>query len=232
MKTISPSLAFRLLRFVRRLRKSRRVVVYFHGGGFRDAFDDNHVQISRWVGRCLHARVLVCEYPLGVDADCVRVAAAEQVRLASARGPVVVAGDSAGANLALYVAQTSPDKVCGVVLLCPWLDLTLSAVSRQRDAVLDCRELKNMATPFIGDRELNDPVVSPLFGPHCQQPVFVATGGEDLLAPDGQRYVAQHPTTATGIHRRRGFHDFMAAWWSVDALAVWVALRRWGRQEL
>ncbi|WP_158256038.1 alpha/beta fold hydrolase [Corynebacterium sp. 13CS0277] len=215
------------LRRVRRLRntKTKPQVVFIHGGGFIEGFDDNHQRMVWALDKLVGTNVLCVEYPVGGTAEEIRPVVAAAVRQAAAvHGPVILVGDSAGANLAAAAAAQHPEAVRGVVLICPWLDLTLSEVpAGATDLLLDVKVLRRAASGFAGGRDLNDPDVSPLWDSRPLPPTLVISGGRDILAPDAAR-LATRPEV-THLHVGSGFHDFPAAAVSPSGLVAWRAVR-------
>ncbi|MBL8425128.1 MAG: alpha/beta hydrolase fold domain-containing protein [Candidatus Accumulibacter phosphatis] len=119
--------------------RHERVVLYLHGGSFAFRFPNAHAALVSRLCRRLGARALVPDYRLAPEHpfpaapdDCQRV-----YRALIAQGVVpasmVLAGDSAGGNLALVTihrakAAGEPLPSC-VVLLSPALDCTLTSPS-------------------------------------------------------------------------------------------------------
>jgi acetyl esterase/lipase len=105
-------------------------VVHLHGGGYCVGSPALARSWAAALARATGLSVVLPDYRLAPehpwpaavdDADAVVAACA-------ARGPVVLAGDSAGGGLALAVALRHRDAahppVAGLVLHCPWVDLT------------------------------------------------------------------------------------------------------------
>lgn len=114
-------------------------------------------------------------------------------------GKIVVAGDSAGANLVMSLLQQARDvglpMPAGTVLLCPWLDLALNGQSvtdvGERDAFLDANRLRASARGYLGEIDATDPRASPLYAKvHGLPPLFIQTTSEDLLLDDALRFAA------------------------------------------
>jgi acetyl esterase/lipase len=77
-----------------------------------------------------------------------------------------------------------------MVLISPWLDVTLSDPASQTidDPVLNYSELKGWGLLWAGDLDPADPRVSPLFGSlEGLPPTVVYSGSLDLLSPDALR---------------------------------------------
>jgi len=106
---------------------------------------------------------------------------------------VTIAGDSAGGGLALGFAQTlaaaglpQPQRL---VLLSPWLDLTISnpdvPAVEERDPWLSSRGLRVAGAAWAGGDDPTDPRLSPLNGPLAGlAPMDVYVGTHEICLPD------------------------------------------------
>lgn len=173
---------------------SARSLVFLVGGGYAHPITSSHwTAAARWA-RLAGVDVVVPLYEVAPAGDVHRahalvaeVLAAEIAR----RGPgaVFLAGDSAGAGLALSVLQKHPDGVAGAVLLSPWVDVELnhpaSTAMEHWDVILHVDELREWGRAWAAGVPTADPLVSPLNGSFAGlPPVHIVTGGRDLLLPD------------------------------------------------
>lgn len=222
------------LRQIRRVGKTKQkpTVLFVHGGGFIEGFDDNHQRMVWALDKLIGVNVLTVEYPVGSTADVIRpVIDAALADAAAVHGPVVMVGDSAGANLAMAAALNRPDDVGALVLMCPWLDVSLACVDpAAQDLLLSVAVLQTAAVGFAGGRELTDPFVSPLFDERQLPPTLVVSGGQDVLAVDAWRLNARDEVQL--VHVPSGFHDFPAAAVSPSGLRAWRAIRSFLRANL
>lgn len=179
----------------------RRRVLYLHGGAYTAEISPFHWRLIRRMAERCHAEVTVPIYPLAPTAGAETTVPLvgqilEELCGRSGSDPVVVMGDSAGGGLSLAVAQR---RLAGhrppparLILISPWLDATMGdprvAAIERRDAMLGRAGLSESARLYAGALEVDDPMVSPLFGPLeglCAIDVF--TGTADLLNPDAHR---------------------------------------------
>ena len=182
------------------------VLVYFHGGGWVLGSETSDDAFCRYL--CNRSEVVVVSvdyrhapeatFPAAVD-DA--YAAAEWVsqnlaELGGTDAPVLVAGWSAGANLAAVTCQTARDRsgpaIRGQVLVCPVTDTDLD-----RQSYVDNGDgyilTKGLMTWFFdhytepGDR--TDPRVAPIRGDlQGLPPAFVVTCEFDPLRDEGAAY--------------------------------------------
>lgn len=170
-------------------------VYHVHGGGFVAPMDPVHVRYVARLARALGARAVLPTYPLTPGhtwRDSHEVLADHLARY-TARGPVVLTGDSAGGGLALALAQTLRDRGDALphrmVLHAPWVDLTTSTPDTfDLDAVdpwLFIGKLQAYAQWWAGSAEdLARPEVSPGLGElGGLPPTLMFCGTRDLLVP-------------------------------------------------
>ena len=161
---------------VERAHLKRYVILYCHGGGYS-------------TGSTVYARTLTTKLAesTGMDVFCYLMYLGYGAR------DVIVAGDSAGGNLALSLTLKLKDEgrmlPRGLALMSPWTDLTKSGKSYQTrssvDPVLDQEYLDRMIENYAGGMELTNPYISPLFGKlEGLPPVYIQVGDNELLLSD------------------------------------------------
>ncbi|MGN6251435.1 MAG: alpha/beta hydrolase fold domain-containing protein [Marmoricola sp.] len=172
------------------------VVVYLHGGAYVSEIVVQHWQLVAEVARRLPVEVRVPIYGLApqhhaLEALALTTAVLEQLRQEGR--DVLLAGDSAGAGLALITAQQSGhllgDRLRGLSLMAPWLDLTMAnpeiPAVEERDPWLARAALHGVAASWADGLDLRDPRVSPLFGAMTGlPPVDLWVGTRDITLPD------------------------------------------------
>lgn len=189
---------------------SGRVLVYLPGGGYAHTVTTAHWNAAADYAWAAGVDVVLPVYdvaPRGTAAqagELVDEVVAEQVRR---RGPdtVVVAGDSAGAGLALAAVLRHPERIRAAVLLSPWLDVEIghpAARELQRwDSLLNVEELREWGRVWASGMPTDSPDVSPLNGSvDGLPPVHIVTGGRDLLMPqalDAHRLLRRAGNTGT-----------------------------------
>lgn len=184
-------------RVVRLRNPSRRraaAMVFLPGGGYAHPISASHWSTVARLSRAAGIDALVPLYevaPIG-DAERAHGFVSEVLSDATAeygRDDVILAGDSAGAGLALSVLQRHPDEAAAAVLLNPWLDVEIghpaASVLERWDTILDVDELREWGKAWAGALSTSDPRVSPLHGSFAGlPPVHLITGGRDLLLCD------------------------------------------------
>jgi acetyl esterase/lipase len=165
---------------IRRYRPHRcgaGAILFMHGGGWVAGDLDTHDGVCRRLADASGCQVLAVDYrlapehpfPAGLTDVCAAMAwaRAQAPALGFDPGKLVVAGDSAGGNLAAAACLTTEDAAPALLLLiCPILDL--SAESRSR---LDFAEgyflsrttmARDLADYLQDEKDLRDPRLSPL----------------------------------------------------------------------
>jgi epsilon-lactone hydrolase len=188
-----------VVRLLPRARAARGTLVFLHGGGFAQPISAGHWQFAARVVRTVGLQVVVPLYALAPQGTARTVVSFTQQLLSdicSEQGAetVSVGGDSAGAGLALasVLSGDLAGRLRQVLLLSPWVDLTMSnpaiAALAPYDVILNPDELSVWARTWAADLPLDDPRVSPMYGDlRGLPPVHIVTGGRDALMPDALR---------------------------------------------
>ena len=185
-----------------------RTVVHLHGGAFVAPIDAFHVRYAAALADALNARVVLPEYPLTPThtwRDSHRQLVDLTARWSATPGGAVLLGDSAGGGLAVAVAQSLRDSGAAqpthLVLISPWVDLTMSAPETEAfaraDPWLHLRKAHAYARWWAGSEEdLARSEVSPALGDLAGlPPAIMFSGSRDLLAP-GCRLLARRAAEA------------------------------------
>ncbi|WP_420434520.1 alpha/beta hydrolase [Hyphobacterium sp.] len=175
-------------------------MLFIHGGGYSRGSAHGHSPfISRLAAR-LNLKTRAIDYrlapehpfPAGLD-DCEAAYKALRVGL---DGPLVLAGDSAGAGLALALcvrlkAQGAalPDAL---ILYSPWCDLTNSAESMRTkseiDPMFEGHWFPIGAQYYAPGDDRTRPEISPLFGDFDGfPPALIQVGSDEVLLDDSLR---------------------------------------------
>jgi epsilon-lactone hydrolase len=178
---------------------------YLHGGAYAIDIGFVHWHFIETMIRLTGCSVRVPLYPLAPEhghEEALASALAHYGDLCSEVAPerIVVMGDSAGGGLALALVQAlRPARLPQpgqIVLLSPWLDLTMSdpatLAQEAHDPVIKAEAALAAARLYAGDLSLTDPRVSPVYGEvEGLAPVTVLTGTSDLLHADAKRLAAR-----------------------------------------
>lgn len=185
--------------YVNRAHMKKYVILYCHGGGYS-------------TGSSLYARTLTSKLAMSTSMDVLSFdyrlapenpypAATEDAMrvwnflmlLGYGARDIILAGDSAGGNLALSLTLKLKEQgrllPRGLILMSPWTDLTSSGKSHETkakiDPVLDAGYLAEMIHNYASEQNLEDPFISPLFGDYEGfPPTYIQVGGNEILLDD------------------------------------------------
>ncbi|HEY6652631.1 MAG TPA: alpha/beta hydrolase fold domain-containing protein [Solirubrobacterales bacterium] len=178
---------------------SRRAILYLHGGAYVVGSPRTHRGLAAQIAIAGDAPVQLLDYRLGPEhkhpAALEDALAAYRELLGSGLEPgsIVIAGDSAGAGLAVALATRLRDAgepvPAGLVLLNGWFDLTCSGPSmsfnRRRDVGLRRDWTVHGGELYRGDTDPLDPELSVLRADlHGLPSTYLQVGAHDLLLSD------------------------------------------------
>ena len=134
---------------------------------------------------------------------------------------ITVMGDSAGGGMSLALAQMLKAEGAplpgSLVLYSPWLDATATAEGpraiERRDRMLAVAGLEACGEMYRGDLPVDDPRVSPLFGPlEDLPPMAIFSGTSDILLVDGRRLAEKLDRPGMPAHIYREYQDMFHVW--------------------
>ena len=184
---------------VTRAHMKKYVILYCHGGGYSTGSTVYARTLTKKLAESTSMDVfafnyrLAPEHPYPAATDDALKAWNYLMYLGYGARDVIVAGDSAGGNLALSLTLRLKEQERllprGLVLLSPWTDLTKSGKSyesrKEVDPVLDHEYLDRMIENYAGGQELSNPLISPLFGNFKGfPPTYIQVGDNEILLSD------------------------------------------------
>lgn len=222
-------------------------ILYCHGGGFQIGSPEAHHSL---IGRLAAAAGIAAWAPAYRLAPEHRFPVAHQDCFAAyrellARGfnpaKIAIAGDSAGGNLAVGVALQARAAAmplpAALVLISPFLDLTLRGDSYTSRAALDLfsrpEQIRAMARTYLGrGGDPLDPLASPVeAGLAGLPPVLIHAGDRDVTLDDSTLFAAR--AQAAGVactvkvwpemyHHFQAFADLPEAGASLSEIGDWL----------
>jgi epsilon-lactone hydrolase len=179
-----------------------RVLLYLHGGGYRNGSVRSHAELASRLGRASGMRVLLAEYRLAPEHPfpaAVEDALTVWRWLRTAQGlsaaALAVAGDSAGGGLAVALMTAlrdgGEDLPAAAVLISPWADLSGSGASMTEriddDPNLTPDLLRDLAATYLAGADPRTPLASPLFARlDGLPPLLIQVGTAELLLSDAE----------------------------------------------
>jgi monoterpene epsilon-lactone hydrolase len=186
--------------------ESENVILYFHGGVYVIGYAAATVPLVGDLVRRTGTRAITLEYRLAPEHPY--PAAVEDARAAYVGllaqgvdpGQIVLAGESAGAGLAVALLLALRDAgvplpSCGY-LMSPYVDLTLSGETLEAkqtvDPLLTPDGLRARVPDYVGGADAADPLISPIFGDLAGlPPLLIQVGSHEVLLSDALRLAAQ-----------------------------------------
>lgn len=187
---------------VNRAHMKKYVLMHCHGGGYSTGSSLYARTLTSKLAESTSMDVLCFDYrlapenpyPAALD-DAVK-AWDYLMLLGYGARDVILTGDSAGGNLALALTLRlkQEDRLLprGILLMSPWADLTSSGKSfqtkAQMDPVLNREYIDRMVKAYAEGQDLEEPMISPLFGEFTGfPPVYIQVGENEILLSDSVR---------------------------------------------
>jgi monoterpene epsilon-lactone hydrolase len=206
-------------------RADQPAVLYFHGGGYAVGTAAQTIGLPAEIARRGNCMVLSVDYRLapedpfpaavddGLDAYEGALGSYSVARLA-------VAGESAGGGLALATLLAARQRglpmPAAVLVMSPWVDLTLSGPSLTTkasvDPVMTLQALERRAEEYAGNEPRTNPLVSPLLGDFGGfPPLLIQVGSHEILLDDAVRLAGRAGASDVTTVLRRSRRSSMKA---------------------
>jgi acetyl esterase/lipase len=203
-------------------------LLFLHGGGWTLGLDTAHRMLASHLARAAGLRTLALDYRLAPEhpfpaalEDCLGAFGWLQTQGCPA-DRIVLAGDSAGANLALAMGhalkQQGKAQPAGMALLSGMFDLEGGGETfhTARDAMLTAGFALAMAGHYAAGHDRRDPLLSPLWGDLGGfPPLLIQAGADELLLSDATRL--RERARAAGADVRLSVYPHMWHAWQVWA---------------
>jgi len=205
---------------------TRGAILYAHGGAFEIGGGEMYAGFAARLAAATGADVYLPDYRLAPEhtqpaaSDDLFAAYRAVLELGHEPGRTAVIGDSAGGGLAVTTVRSLREmglpSPAAVVLISPWLDLSLSGASAglvgRRDPMLRREALAAAARNYAGGLHLDDPRISPLFADlRTLPPTLVQVGTDEILLDDSTRFADRAYAAGVEVELQRFdglFHDF------------------------
>jgi monoterpene epsilon-lactone hydrolase len=219
-------------------------LLWLHGGAFcfnsPVAYSTLVAHVAKAMGRSavIPGYRLAPEHPFPAAPED---ALAAYHAVASPGRPMIVGGDSAGAGLALGLAIALRDAgespPAGLLLMSPWVELTMSGDSIRandgKDGILRAGALPRLVEAYASGLDPADPRLSPLNADLSGlPPALIQCGGDELFLSEGTELAARLEAAGTDVELQvyEGvWHDFQAhasilaeAATAVQRMAAWA----------
>jgi acetyl esterase/lipase len=205
---------------------ARDAILYVHGGGYEIGGGGMYAGFATRIAALTGADVYLPDYRLAPEhsqpAPTDDAFAAYRAVLELGHDPrrTAVVGDSAGGGISVSTVRSLREMglpgPAAMVLISPWLDLSLSGASvslvGRRDPMLRREWLERGARGHAAGLHLDDPRVSPLFADlRTLPPTLVQVGTDEILLDDATRFADRAYAAGVAVELQRFdglFHDF------------------------
>ena len=208
----------------------RQYLFYLHGGAYVGEILPQQWEFIAQLAARTHSEVMVPIYPLAPEHKVEEVLSFTRKAYKTLEAQVNdqrihVVGDSAGAGLALALAQAEIADAGSfsarqLVLVSPWVDVTMDnpeiTALEEADPWLTRVGLIEAGKCYAGDVDVRDPRVSPTFGKLEGLPkTHVLIGTRDILLPDAKVFADK--LSAAGVEfSYRQYPDMFHCWVMLD----------------
>lgn len=222
-------------------REAAPVVIWVHGGGWVLGTAEGALDIATQLVLGAGCEVVCVDYRLAPEAPFPAalddVTAVARSLVGGPTDRIVIAGDSAGANLATVTAATVPG-LAGQVLLYPVTDARCETDSYRRNGhgyLLTAAAMRWFVGHYLGGGDPDDPRVSPITFTieelAASPPALVVTAGFDPLVDEGDAYAARLMAAGVEVDAVRldgQIHGFVGLWRVIpDGSEVLETMTRW-----
>lgn len=195
-------------------------LLYLHGGGYVTGSSVTHRALASRIAAASGARAYVIDYRLAPEhpfpaAIEDTVAAAQDLMR---RGPIWIAGDSAGGGLALASMLVMRERGLPLpehaALLCPWVDMEGALPSIEENVPYDWgdRRTLDFYARHYADGDARNPLISPIHASlEGLPPLIVQYGGAELLRDECRLLVEHAHRDGVSVEAREWpgmVHDF------------------------
>jgi acetyl esterase/lipase len=176
--------------------------VYFHGGAFIMGGMNSHRHMAAYLAQRANIKMLMVDYrlapehPFPAATDDALAVYTELMARGVCPQRLILAGDSAGGNLALVCLQQIRDAKMALprsfILFSPWLDMQFTSASfvenKAKDVLLNRTILSEAAAMYVAANPLEDTRISPLQGDVSNlPPCFLIASSVEILRDDSRR---------------------------------------------
>ncbi len=201
-------------------------IIFFHGGAYIFEATPGHWRLAEQIVNNSFCRMTLVDYPLAPEHNYQETftaisSAYEKLTNHYPGDNFILMGDSAGGGLALaftqkLIKEKHKKLPVKIVLLSPWLDLTMSNpdIKNQEslDYILTVKMLKHAATKYSNGDNPNQYLLSPIHGDFKEiHETLVFCGTEELFYPDCIKLKSMIDTNNPSIIFRE-YHKMQHDW--------------------
>lgn len=206
------------------------VVLFLHGGSFIWGSLTSHAEMIARIALAAGARVLALDYrlapeapfPAGIDDAVTAYGWLRAQGVSPAK--IVLAGDSAGGNLAitalLRMRERGEPLPAGSMPICPWVDPSRTGGSLASNEGIDWgfeKDFVDWCACYVAGADAKQPLVAPVHADLAGLPPLAVIYGEcEMLRDQVEDFVAKAKTAGVDV-RARMFPDMVHNWLTLHA---------------
>ena len=193
-------------------------IFYLHGGAYINGPTMPHWYFIRNLVKRLNVQVIVPDFPLAPENTFDHILETvfhcyEYFINERSLGTITIMGDSSGGSMALALSLILKENTIpqpdNIILISPWLDITLSdpeiAILEKCDIMLNKVELVESGKMYAGDSDRKHPYLSPLYADISGlAPIHIFTGTHELFLFDVRKFVKQAKEKDIAVH----YHEY------------------------
>ena len=203
--------------------KNNIKLVYIHGGSFVDKPMKIQVDFSKKIAERINAELIIPVYETLPNGNCEKFLT-EMTELCKYlnknKSKIFLIGDSAGGGAALslnmFLLKKEIDVINGIILLSPWLDLSLENENikkiLKKDIVCSIDGNRYLGKKWANNIKMDDYKVSPLYGNVDKiKNIFISCGGNEICQPDCLKFVKRLKDKNINykfVEFKKQFHNF------------------------
>ncbi|CAL1517247.1 alpha/beta hydrolase [Chitinophaga sp. MM2321] len=206
-------------------KNSGKHILYLHGGAYTQNFQLFHWEFLSELVAQTHCTITAPDYPLAPaytykESFAMVTPLYKQLTETVSPADLVLMGDSAGGGFALALAQqmkleqvSQPDQI---ILLSPWLDITLSNPAIEEtepiDPFLGKKKLQQAGLLYAGGTALDNPLLSPINGTlEGLGKISVFVGSKEILVADARKLKSMAQAKGVALNYYE-YEDMIHAW--------------------
>ena len=182
------------------LKTNDTVLLYIPGGGYLNAPLKYHWKIINRLSLEAECAVIMPLYLKVPNYTCeesyeAMVSFYKDIATRDGINHIVIAGDSSGGGMSLVLSQLIRDKYPKLlqpeelILIAPWMDVSMENEQINEyepvDPMLDIYGTKEIGRLWAGEKDVHDPLVSPIYGTFENLGnISIFIGTRDMLCPD------------------------------------------------
>jgi acetyl esterase/lipase len=201
-------------------------ILYLHGGAYVQGFNKYHWQFLAWLVKATGCVIIAPDYPLAPEhthKEAFEMVTTLYKHLLLTVNPdnLILMGDSSGGGFALALAQKLRNEQSvppsQIILLSPWLDITLAnpEISKiaNNDPFLEAESLRKAGNLYAGNVAADHHLLSPIYGSlQGLGRISLFIGSNEILIADARKLksIAEESGIEINYHEYTGMvHAWM-----------------------